>query len=168
MEVGISIPGWYWWQLRAIDSASVEMVDVSLLPSWPLKVAFSGTNNWTRLPLEVFFSFMKLSVLNIRLILFAYMLMKKINERLNKCMSTDSRCPGCASDADENPTVQRRLVFSDKAKARNSDPRWQWKSPKCRRERTRSKSAHIRIWFLFCFIIFVLLVWFGLVFWQFP
>lgn len=82
-----------------------------------MKVAFSETNNWTRLPLEVFFSFMKLSVLNVRLILFALHADEKINERLNKFISTHSSCPGCASDADENPTVQRRLVFSDKAKA---------------------------------------------------
>ena len=82
-----------------------------------MQITFSETHNWTRLPLEVFFSFMELSILNIRLILFAYMLMKKINERLKKFISPDSSCLGCASDADERPTVQQRLVFPNKVKA---------------------------------------------------
>lgn len=43
--------------------------------------------------------------------------MKKIKERLKKFISPNSSYPGCASDADERPTVQQRLVFPDKAKA---------------------------------------------------
>lgn len=60
---------------------------------------------------------MELSILNIRLILFAYMLMKKSTKTGKKFIEALTPAALCASDADERPTVQQRLVFPNKVKA---------------------------------------------------
>lgn len=95
---------------EVFDSAAEEMFDqdVSLFPPQIVKAAFSKTHSWTRLAPEVFFSCLKLPLGNIRLILFAYMQIKK-NQRKGKFIGTNSSWHGCGSDVVRSGSVQQRL-----------------------------------------------------------
>lgn len=104
------------------------------------------------------FSFMKLPVLNIRLILFVYMLIKtSAKDQINSLALAPASLGVCLRGRRRPPPFSEGLFSLETAIHRDNE------SHPGALERARSESVHMRIWFLLCSIIFVLCVLFLLV-----
>lgn len=121
------------------------MIHISPLPSRPGVVAFSETNNWTTLLLEAFSTLWNSQFLNIRLILFAYMLINtSAKDQINSLAPAPASLGVCLRGWRKPPPFNEGLFSLETAIHRDNESH-----PGALRE-LGVKVFTMRIWFLLC------------------